>query len=105
MRQIVLDTETTGLDPNQGHRIIELAGLEVVNRRATGRTVHYHLDPEREIDFGATEVHGKTWEDLRGKPKFRDIAGFRWLLLQVEIMAGYGQFDAQKFCGQRGLAW
>ena len=75
MRQIVLDTETTGLDPNQGHRIIELAGLEVVNRRATGRTVHYHLDPEREIDFGATEVHGKTWEDLRGKPKFRDIAG------------------------------
>ncbi len=74
MRQIVLDTETTGLDPLQGHRIIELAGLEVVNRRATGRTVHFHLDPEREIDVGATEVHGKTWEDLRGKPKFGDVA-------------------------------
>ncbi len=74
MRQIVLDTETTGLDPLQGHRIIELAGLEVVNRRATGRTVHFHFDPEREIDAGATEVHGKTWDDLRGKPRFRDAA-------------------------------
>ena len=74
MRQIVLDTETTGLDPGQGHRIIELAGIEVVNRRATGRTIQFHLDPEREIDTGATEVHGKTWDDLKGKPKFRDIA-------------------------------
>lgn len=75
MRQIILDTETTGLDPLQGHRIIELAGVEVVNRRPTGRTVQFFLDPERDIDFGATEVHGKTWEDLRGKPKFRDVAG------------------------------
>jgi DNA polymerase-3 subunit epsilon len=74
MRQIVLDTETTGLDPKQGHRIIELAGIEVVNRRATGRTVQFHLDPEREIDGAATEVHGRTWDDLKGKPKFRDIA-------------------------------
>jgi DNA polymerase-3 subunit epsilon len=75
MRQIVLDTETTGLDPRQGHRIIELAGLEVVNRRVTGRTFHYFVDPEREIDAGASEVHGMTWDDLRGKPRFRDIAG------------------------------
>ncbi len=74
MRQIILDTETTGLDPLQGHRIIELAGLEVVNRRPTGRVIQFFVDPERDIDFGATEVHGKTWEDLRGKPKFRDIA-------------------------------
>jgi DNA polymerase-3 subunit epsilon len=74
MRQIVLDTETTGLDPKQGHRIIELAGIEIVNRRATGRTIQFHLDPEREIDAGATEVHGKTWDDLKGKPKFGDIA-------------------------------
>jgi DNA polymerase III subunit epsilon len=74
MRQIVLDTETTGLDPQQGHRIIELAGIEVVNRRATGRTVQFHIDPEREIDVAATEVHGKTWEDLRGRQKFCDIA-------------------------------
>lgn len=74
MRQLIIDTETTGLYPEQGHRIIELAGLEVVNRRATGRTFHFHLDPEREIDFGATDVHGLTWEDLKGKPKFRDVA-------------------------------
>ena len=74
MRQIVLDTETTGLDPKQGHRIIELAGLEVVNRRVTGRTLHFYVDPEREIDAGASVVHGMTWDDLRGKPKFRDVA-------------------------------
>jgi DNA polymerase-3 subunit epsilon len=74
MRQIVLDTETTGLDPRQGHRIIELAGIELVDRRATGRRVHFRVDPERDIDAGATEVHGMTWDDLRGKPRFRDIA-------------------------------
>ena len=74
MRQIIIDTETTGLDPQQGHRIIELAALEVANRRATGRTVHFRIDPEREIDAAATEVHGMTWEDLRGKPRFREIA-------------------------------
>jgi DNA polymerase-3 subunit epsilon len=74
MRQTIIDTETTGLDPKQGHRIIELAALEVVDRRATGRALHFRLDPEREIDVGATEVHGMTWEDLKGKPKFRDIA-------------------------------
>ena len=74
MRQLIVDTETTGLDPQQGHRIIELAGLEVVDRRATGRTVHFRVDPEREIDAGATEVHGMTWDDLRGKAKFGDVA-------------------------------
>jgi len=74
MRQLIIDTETTGLYPQQGHRIIELAGVEVVDRRATGRTIHYRVDPEREIDAGATEVHGMTWEDLKGQPRFRDIA-------------------------------
>ncbi len=74
MRQIVLDTETTGLDPRQGHRIIELAAIELVDRRPTGRTIHFRIDPEREIDAGATEVHGMTWDDLKGKPKFREVA-------------------------------
>jgi DNA polymerase III subunit epsilon len=73
MRQIIIDTETTGLDPKQGHRVIELAALEIIDRRTTGRTVHFRLDPEREIDAGATEVHGMTWEDLKGKPRFRDV--------------------------------
>ena len=74
MRQIILDTETTGLDPKQGHRIIELAAMELVDRRPTGRHVHYYFNPERDIDVGATEVHGMTWEDLRTKPRFRDLA-------------------------------
>jgi len=74
MRQIIVDTETTGLDPKQGHRIIEIAAVEVVNRRATGRSMQFHVDPEREIDVAATEVHGMTWDDLKGKPKFADIA-------------------------------
>jgi DNA polymerase-3 subunit epsilon len=75
MRQLILDTETTGLYPEQGHRIIELAGVELVDRRPTGRSVHFHLDPEREVDAGAAEIHGMTWEDLKGKPKFADVAG------------------------------
>ena len=75
MRYVILDIETTGLDPKQGHRIIEIAGVEVVDRRPTGRHVHYYLDPEREIDAGATDVHGLTWDSLRDKPKFGDIAG------------------------------
>ena len=75
MRQLIIDTETTGLDPKAGHRIIELAAVELVDRRPTGRTIHLHFDPERDVDFGATEVHGKTWEDLKGRPRFRDRAG------------------------------
>ncbi len=74
MRQLVLDTETTGLYPEQGHRIIELAGLELVDRRPTGRSVHFYLDPEREVDEAAAEVHGMTWDDLKGKPRFAEVA-------------------------------
>jgi DNA polymerase-3 subunit epsilon len=74
MRQLLLDTETTGLDPKQGHRIIEIAAVEVVDRRLTGRHLHYRVDPERDIDVAATEVHGMTRDDLRGQPRFGDIA-------------------------------
>ena len=70
MRQIILDTETTGLDPKLGHRIIEVAAVEMVDRRPTGRTLQIYIDPEREIDAGASEVHGMTWNDLKGKPNF-----------------------------------
>ena len=73
MRQLLLDTETTGLDPKQGHRIIEIAAVEVVDRRLTGRHLHYRIDPERDIDAAATEVHGMTRDDLRGQPRFADI--------------------------------
>lgn len=74
MRQIVLDTETTGLDPRQGHRIIEIACIELVNRRLTGRHLHKYINPEREIDEGAAAVHGITLEFLADKPKFADIS-------------------------------
>jgi len=73
MRRIVLDTETTGLAPEEGHRIIEVACLELHGRRATGRHFHRYLNPEREIDLAATQVHGLTAEDLADKPKFADI--------------------------------
>lgn len=74
MRQIVLDTETTGLEPELGHRIIEIGCVEIVNRRPTGRTFHHYLNPDREIDKGAAEVHGITLEQLRGKPRFAEVA-------------------------------
>jgi len=73
MRQIVLDTETTGLDPRHGHRIIEVAGIEMLNRRLTGRHLHKYVNPEREIDEGAATVHGITLEFLADKPRFVDI--------------------------------
>jgi DNA polymerase-3 subunit epsilon len=96
MRQIIIDTETTGLDP-QDHRIIEFAALEIVDRRVTGRTVHFRVDPEREIDFAATEVHGMTWEDLKSQPKFRDVAaefvdfarGAEWIIHNAPFDDGY----------------
>lgn len=72
-RQIFLDTETTGLDPKQGHRIIEVAGIEMINRRPTGKHFHRYLNPQREIDAGAVAVHGITTEFLQDKPLFSDI--------------------------------
>jgi len=74
VRRIVLDTETTGLEPSDGHRIIEVACLELSDRRPTGRHFHRFLNPEREVDLGATQVHGLTAEDLADKPRFGDIA-------------------------------
>jgi DNA polymerase III subunit epsilon len=74
MRCLVIDTETTGLDPKQGHRIIEIGVIELSHRRPTDRHLHFYLNPDREIDAGATEVHGMTWDDLKDKPRFADVA-------------------------------
>jgi len=74
MRQIVLDTETTGLSPEHGHRIIEIGCLELVNRRLTGNNLHFYINPERVIERAAEEVHGITTEFLEDKPHFGDIA-------------------------------
>ena len=73
MRQIVLDTETTGLEVEQQHRVIEIGCVEVYNRRLTGRTFHRYLNPERDIDEGAQAVHGLTRERLSREPKFAHI--------------------------------
>jgi DNA polymerase III subunit epsilon len=74
MRQIVLDTETTGLEPELGHRIIEIGCVELLNRRATGRTFHRYVNPERDIDDGALAVHGIARADLAAEPCFSNIA-------------------------------
>jgi len=74
MRQIILDTETTGLEPELGHRIIEVAGVELVNRRFTGNNFHRYFNPGRESDAAALEIHGLTTEFLGDKPKFKDVA-------------------------------
>ncbi len=72
-RQVVLDTETTGLEPELGHRIIEIGCVELIDRRHTRNNFHYYLNPDREIDAGAIEVHGITNEQLRDKPRFPEI--------------------------------
>jgi len=94
MRRIVLDTETTGLDPRQGHRIIELAAIELNNRNITQRRFHRYLNPEREIDAGAVAVHGLTYERLQGEPKFSDIAhGFLEFIGEAELIIHNAPFD------------
>ena len=73
MRQVVLDTETTGLEPSLGHRIIEIGCVELVDRKLTGRHYHQYINPEREVEAGAMEVHGITNEFLADKPLFHQI--------------------------------
>jgi DNA polymerase-3 subunit epsilon len=73
MRQIFIDTETTGLEPKLGHRIIEIGAVEMMSRRLTGRRFHYYLNPEREIEEGALQVHGITSEFLLDKRRFADV--------------------------------
>jgi len=74
MRQIVLDTETTGLETRDGHRIIEIGAVELVDRRLTGNNFHHYIDPQRDIDVGALEVHGLSREFLSDKPPFAEVA-------------------------------
>jgi len=74
MRQVILDTETTGLEVELGHRIIEIGCIELASRRRTGRTFHRYLRPERAIDVAALRMHGITAEFLSEQPRFGDIA-------------------------------
>lgn len=94
MRQIVLDTETTGLEPTQGHRIIEIGCVELVNRRLTGNHYHQYLQPDRLIDAGARAVHGITDEFLADKPRFRDVAQeFLTFIQGAELIIHNAAFD------------
>lgn len=94
MRQIVLDTETTGLEPAQGHRIIEIGCVELVDRRVTGSHFHQYLQPDRDIDEGAVEVHGITSEFLRDKPRFDVVADeFLAFLGDAELIIHNAPFD------------
>jgi DNA polymerase III subunit epsilon len=94
MRQVVLDTETTGLEVEQQHRIIEIGCIEIVNRRITGRSFHRYLNPERDIDEGALEVHGLTREQLSTELKFADIrAEFLEFVRGAELLIHNAAFD------------
>lgn len=94
MRRIVLDTETTGLYPEQGHRIIEIAAIELEGRRVTQNHFHHYLDPEREVDEGAARVHGFTWDMLRGRAKFADVAAsFLEFIEGAELIIHNAPFD------------
>lgn len=94
MRQIVLDTETTGLEPRQGHRIIEIGCVEVIDRRVTDNRYHQYINPDREIDEGAMAVHGIKNEFLVDKPRFTDIAkDFLDFIRGAELIIHNAPFD------------
>lgn len=94
MRQVVLDTETTGLEPQEGHRIIEIGCVEMENRRLTGRNYHVYINPDRIVDDGAIEVHGITNEFLEDKPRFGEIAQqFLDFIKGAELIIHNAAFD------------
>src|SRR6185369_4510927 len=94
MRQIVLDTETTGLEHDKGHRVIELGCVELVNRRPTRRTFHKYLCPDRDIDEGALKIHGITQEFLANQPRFAEVAEeFLAFIEGAELIIHNAPFD------------
>jgi DNA polymerase-3 subunit epsilon len=94
MKKIFLDTETTGLDPNQGHRIIEIAAVEMINRQLSNNQFHVYINPEREIDEAAQEVHGLTLDFLSDKALFQDIAqDFIDFIADSELIIHNAPFD------------
>jgi DNA polymerase-3 subunit epsilon len=94
MRQIVLDTETTGINPKQGNRIIEIGCVELVNRTLTGNNFHCYINPERDSEEGALAVHGLTTEFLRDKPRFHEIVEeLREYIRDAEVIIHNAPFD------------
>jgi DNA polymerase-3 subunit epsilon len=96
MRQVILDTETTGLDPTQGHRIIEIGCVELHNRRRTDRVFQHYLNPERDIEAGAFNVHGISLQDLAGKPRFAEIVqALLDFVRDAEVIIHNAAFDVE----------
>ena len=94
MRQIVLDTETTGLEPEQGHRVIEVGAVELVDRRITGNNLQLYIDPQRDIDDAAFEVHGLDADFLANKPKFAEVAEqFLGFIKDADLIIHNAPFD------------
>lgn len=94
MRQIILDTETTGLEPKEGHRIIEIGCIELINRKYTGTNFHHYINPERAVDAGALKIHGITNAFLQNKPTFADIyQSFRDFVKGAELIIHNAPFD------------
>lgn len=104
MRQIVLDTETTGLNPREGHRIIEIGCVELVDRKLTGNTFHVYINPNRQIEQEAIEVHGITNEFLVDKPVFKNIVNdFREFIAGAELIIHNAPFDVGFMDSEFGL--
>jgi DNA polymerase-3 subunit epsilon len=105
MRQVVLDTETTGLDPAQGHRVIEIGCVEIENRRLTGRHFHCYLNPDRDIDEGAVQVHGITSAFLADKPRFTQVMDdFLQFVSGAELIIHNAPFDLSFLDSELALA-
>lgn len=104
MRQIVLDTETTGLNARNGDRIVEIGCVELVDRKPTGRRLHRYLNPEREVPIEAQRIHGLTDEFLADKPKFRDIAAeLADFIREAELVIHNAAFDMEFLDAEFGL--
>lgn len=101
MREIVLDTETTGLDPAQGHRLVEVGCIELLNRIPTGATFHHYLNPERDMPAEAFAIHGLSSEFLRDKPRFADIAdAFLEFIADAPLVIHNAGFDHGFLCAE-----
>ncbi|RKP56425.1 DNA polymerase III subunit epsilon [Pararobbsia silviterrae] len=104
MRQLILDTETTGLNARSGDRVIEFGAVELVNRRLTGRNLHFYINPERESDPGALAVHGLTTEFLSDKPKFAEVANeIRDFVAGADLIIHNAPFDLAFLDAEFGL--
>jgi DNA polymerase-3 subunit epsilon len=110
MRYIALDTETTGLNVESGHKIIEIGCLEIIDRTLTGKKFHQFINPEREIEESATKIHGMRWVDLRKNPLFKDIAdelcefikGSRLIIHNSKFDVGFLNAELS-FCGKQDI--